>query len=58
MDRVGLLGNKGCGKDTLADYLVKEKQFIKYSFADPGKEIAKIMFNLNEEQLNQYFKKT
>ena len=52
MDRVGLLGNKGCGKDTLADYLVKEKQFIKYSFADPVKEIAKIMFNLNEEQLN------
>jgi len=52
MDRVGLLGNKGCGKDTLADYLVKENQFIKYSFADPVKEIAKIMFNLNEEQLN------
>ena len=52
MDRVGLLGNKGCGKDTLADYLVEEKQFIKYSFANPVKEIAKIMFNLNEEQLN------
>ena len=52
MDRVGLLGNKGCGKDTLADYLVEEKQFIKYSFADPVKEISKIIFNLNEEQLN------
>ena len=33
MDRVGLLGNKGCGKDTLADYLVKDKEFIKYNFA-------------------------
>ena len=52
MDRVGLLGHKGSGKDTLADYLVKEKQYIKYSFAEPVKEIAKIMFNLNAEQLN------
>jgi hypothetical protein len=52
MDRVGLLGNKGCGKDTLSDYLVKDKEFVKYSFANPVKEIAKIMFNLSAEQLN------
>ena len=52
IDRIGLLGNKGSGKDTLADYLVKEKQYIKYSFATPVKEIAKNLFNLNEEQLN------
>ena len=51
MDRVGLLGNKGCGKDTLADYLVKDKEFIKYNFADPIKEIARNMFNLSEPQL-------
>ena len=52
MDKIGLLGKKGSGKDTLANYLVNEKDFVKYSFATPIKEIAKIMFNLNEEQLN------
>ena len=44
MECIGLLGNKGSGKDTLADYLVKEKNFVKYSFAKPIKDIAKIMF--------------
>jgi hypothetical protein len=52
MARIGLLGRSNSGKDTLADYLVKEKQYVKYSFADPIKEIAKIMFNLSSEQLN------
>ena len=35
---IGIVGNKNVGKDTLADYLVKEKGFIKYAFADPLKE--------------------
>jgi hypothetical protein len=52
MSRIGLLGRSNSGKDTLADYLVKEKQYVKYSFANPVKEIAKIMFNLSAEQLN------
>jgi len=51
MDRIGLLGQKGSGKDTLADYLVNTKGFVKYSFATPVKDIAKIIFNLNNEQL-------
>jgi len=51
MERIGLLGNKGCGKDTLADYLVKDKDFIKYNFATPIKEISKILFNLTDNQL-------
>jgi len=51
MECIGLLGNKGSGKDTLADYLVKEKNFVKYSFAKPIKDIAKIMFYLDDEQL-------
>jgi hypothetical protein len=51
MDRIGLLGNAGSGKDTLADYLVNDKEYIKYNFADPIKEISKIIFNLSDEQL-------
>ena len=51
MERIGLLGKKGSGKDTLADYLVNIKGFVKYSFAKPVKDIAKILFNLSETQL-------
>ena len=51
MDRIGLLGNTCSGKDTLADYLVKDKEFVKYNFADPIKDISKIIFNLSDEQL-------
>ena len=37
---IGILGNKRVGKDTVADYLVKNYGFIKYNFADPIKEIC------------------
>ena len=52
MERVGLCGFKGSGKDTIADNLVKNNGFIKYNFANPVKDISKILFNLSEEQLN------
>ena len=52
MERIGLIGTKGSGKDTLADYLVLNKNFIKYSFANPVKNIAKILFDLDDSQLN------
>jgi hypothetical protein len=52
MARIGLLGRANSGKDTLADYLVKDKEFVKYNFATPVKEIARNMFNLSDEQLN------
>ena len=51
MECIGLLGQKGSGKDTLADYLVNNKGFVKYSFATPVKNISKILFNLSYEQL-------
>jgi len=51
MERIALVGNKGSGKDTLADYLVTHKNYIKYNFANPVKEICKIMFGLSYEQL-------
>jgi hypothetical protein len=51
MDRIGLMGRACSGKDTLADYLVKDKEFVKYNFTDPIKDISKIIFSLSDEQL-------
>ena len=49
---IALSGKKRSGKDTVADYLVERFGFVKYGFADPIKEIGKIMFDFSEEQLN------
>jgi len=48
---IGLSGKKRVGKDTIADHLVKRHGFIKYSFADPIKDIAKVLFSFSDEQL-------
>ena len=48
---IGISGKKQSGKDTISDYLINKYNFIKYGFADPIKEIAKIIFNFSEEQL-------
>lgn len=47
---IGLIGNQRVGKDTVADYLVSNYNFKKYSFADPIKKVAKTIFNWNDEQ--------
>tara|TARA_Y100000389_G_C17338750_1_gene452127 strand:+ start:189 stop:764 length:576 start_codon:yes stop_codon:yes gene_type:complete len=49
---IALSGKKRSGKDTVADYLVERFGFVKYGFADPIKEIGKIMFDFCEQQLN------
>lgn len=49
---IGLCGKKRVGKDTVADYLVNKYDFVKYSFGQPIKEVAKIMFDFSDEQLN------
>ena len=51
MNFIAVCGNKHCGKDTIADYLIEKHDFIKYSFADPVKQIAKLLFHLTEDQL-------
>jgi len=48
---IGIAGKKRSGKDTISDYLIQEYKFIKYGFADPIKDIAKIIFGFTEEQL-------
>ena len=48
---IGLLGNKGIGKDTSGNYLVEKYGYKRYAFADPIKEISRHLFNLNDAQL-------
>ena len=51
---IGLTGQKRSGKDTFA-YIVESliPNVKKISFAHPMKEIAKIMFNLNDQELEE-----
>ena len=48
---IGFTGTKYSGKDTGADYLVKEYGFVKYSMAKPLKDAVKILFNFDNKQL-------
>jgi hypothetical protein len=47
----GLCGLAGSGKDTAADFLVKNNGFVKVAFADPLKRICKDVFEFSDEQL-------
>jgi hypothetical protein len=49
---IGLIGKKQVGKDTVADYLIRNHGFIKYAYADPLKAACKILFLLSDEQLH------
>lgn len=48
---VALCGYKGSGKDLCADYLVDKYGFVKISFAEPLKEVLKVLFMFSDEQL-------
>jgi hypothetical protein len=48
---IGLTGKAGAGKDTSADYLVKQYGCVKIALADPLKRIAKEVFSFTDEQL-------
>jgi len=48
---IGILGNKGHGKDTISDHLTSKYNFHKKAFAEPLKEICHILFGFNNEQL-------
>jgi hypothetical protein len=48
---VGVLGKKRSGKDTTGDYLVANKNFVKYSFANPIKRGAMELFGFTEQQV-------
>lgn len=54
---IGLIGYKQSGKDTCADYLVEKYGFHKYAFAEPVKQVCKIMFQLDSQQLEDSIQK-
>lgn len=54
---IGLVGKKGSGKDTVADYLVSKRKFTKKAFADPLKKVIQQLFLVNPEQLSDPVKK-
>ena len=49
---IGITGLKRSGKDTIGGIFVKKYNYTRLAFADPLKNIVKIMFNFNNEQLN------
>lgn len=48
---IGISGRAGSGKDTAADFLVREYGFVKVSLADELKRICMRVFDFSEEQL-------
>ena len=48
---IGIVGKKGSGKDTVADFICDKYNFKKISFADPIKEALKIIFGWNDSYL-------
>lgn len=55
---IGLTGKKRSGKDTAAEYLIKEYKFIDYKFATPIKNMCKDIFLQDEEWVNGAYKET
>jgi len=49
---IGLVGKKTCGKDTFANFLVKDYFFHKYAFANPLKDVCKSLFLLSDDQMS------
>lgn len=49
---IGLIGNSGTGKDTMADIIAKQyPNVVKRAFAAPVKDVARELFQFNDEQL-------
>lgn len=48
---IGLLGQANSGKDTVADFLVRDHGFVKVALADPLKRIARDVFDFSDKQL-------
>jgi len=51
MNIIGISGQAGSGKDTVADMLLEHEGFTKVSLADPIKRFAKEMWGFTDEQL-------
>jgi len=49
---IGICGLIGSGKDTVAQYLIDNHNFVKISFADKLKDAVGVMFNWDRELLD------
>ena len=49
---VGICGLIGSGKDTIADHLVKDHNFVKISFADKLKDTVATLFDWDRTLLD------
>jgi len=47
----GFSGDKGCGKDTIADYLSIKHNFTKLAFAEPLKQSVSFAFHVSMDEL-------
>jgi len=47
---ISLTGLANSGKSTISNYLINNYNFIELSFAEPLKQIVKILFNFNNEE--------
>ena len=48
---IGITGAIGSGKDTIADYLIKNHDFVRLSFAGKVKDVAHVVFGWDRELL-------
>lgn len=48
---LGICGFQGAGKDTFANYLVKNYNFIKFSFASATKDVLNVLFGWDRNLL-------
>jgi hypothetical protein len=51
MNLIGISGRASAGKDTVADFLVRDFGFVKVALADPLKRICRDVFAFTDEQL-------
>lgn len=51
MNIIGICGNIGSGKDTVANILIKERDYIKLSFASALKDAVAVIFGWDREML-------
>ena len=48
---IAICGPKRCGKDVLANHIVNKYGYTRLSFAEPLKEIVKLLFNFSDTQV-------
>jgi len=48
---LGLTGPAGCGKSTLAKYLVEQHEFVEIAFADPIRDMLAAMLRIDRDPL-------